>query len=86
MKIILGKLIVCAVAALTIQLSGWQAKAQQDTIQEGRFIRGTGTNAGYQSFVVGLDFEHGLVCGNTGGLAQVYLPYLTTRLPPSAVG
>src|SRR5258705_4660265 len=51
--------------------------AQQDTIKTGRFIRGSGTNANAHSFVLPLDFQKGLVCGEPNGLAPILLPYLT---------
>jgi hypothetical protein len=74
-----AKLLIWAAVTVTVQLFIRQAIAQQqDTIQSGRFFHGTGTNAGYQSYVIPLDFQKGLVCGYTGGLAASYLPYLTT--------
>lgn len=71
-----GKFLFCALAVLLV-FTG-QTEAQQDTIQSGRFIRGSGTNAGSHSFVIPLDFQSGLACGETNGLAPVLLPYLST--------
>jgi YD repeat-containing protein len=51
--------------------------AQQDTIKGGRFIRGSGTNAALHSLVIPFDFQRGLVCGESNGLAPIFLPYLT---------
>lgn len=50
--------------------------AQQDTIKSGRFVRGSGTNAEGHSFVVGLDFQRGRVCGDNGGASDTLFPYL----------
>lgn len=61
--------------ALAVVTAG---RAQQDTIRTGRFTRGTGTNPTLQSFVAPLDFQRGLECGNTGGIAEFWLPYLVT--------
>src|SRR6266498_494796 len=70
-----GKLLFCAVAALSAISE--HGEAQQDTIQGGRFFRGSTTNAAYHSLVIPYDFQRGLVCGDTGGLAPVLLPYLS---------
>lgn len=58
------------------QFAGSAAFAQQDSIHTGRFVRGTGTNASGHSFVIAEDFQKGLECGEVGGLAPDYLPYL----------
>jgi hypothetical protein len=42
----------------------------------GRFVRGTGTNAGYQSFVIPLDFQKGVPLQTIGGNITNLLPGL----------
>jgi len=61
-----------------VALCGSSALGQQETITAGRIIRGTGTNASYHSFVIPLDLQRGLVCSNTGGLANSLYPWNAT--------
>src|SRR5258705_169128 len=62
----------------TLLCSLGSTMGQQDSIRSGRFFHGTGTNEHYHSFVIPLDGQKGLECGNYGGIAITYLPYLVT--------
>lgn len=66
-----------AAAVLAVECAVWQAGGATGDIAGGRFSRGGGSDAGSQSFTIPLDFQQGLVCGNTGGVATNYLPYLS---------
>lgn len=66
---------LAATALVSVQLAGLSSFGQTDVIRTGRFTRGTGTNANYQSFVVPLDMEKGLACADNGGLAASLYPW-----------
>ena len=65
-------------SAVLLLQTALTAFSQNDTVRAGRFTRGTGTNAMYQSFVIPLDMEQGLACSNNGGIASSIYPWFPT--------
>src|SRR5258706_7915614 len=70
------------------------AQAQSTAARNGRFVRGTGNNPSYQSFVIPLDLQKGVALANIGGnntnwapfnkwTNYVYYHYDATNSPPA---
>src|SRR6266545_4864983 len=71
---------------LVLLSCGWlsgmvsDAEAQGGVVRTGRFYRGTGTNASFQSFVLPLDFQKGVALDDLNGNATNLFPGMSFGL------